>query len=47
MDTVEIAREVQKNVWPAIVEGMVKPVVYKAFSLAEAAKLRSCFLQML
>ena len=34
----EIVREVEQKVWPAIVEGKVKPVVYKAFPLAEAAE---------
>ncbi|WVY95124.1 hypothetical protein V8G54_034212 [Vigna mungo] len=32
-----IISEVEKNVWPAIAEGKVKPVVYKSFPLAEAA----------
>ncbi|XP_047161613.1 quinone oxidoreductase PIG3 [Vigna umbellata] len=31
-----IISEVEKNVWPAIAEGKVKPVVYKSFPLAEA-----------
>ena len=30
--------EVEKNVWPAIAEGKVKPVVYKSFPLSEASK---------
>lgn len=32
-----IISEVEKNVWPAIAEGKVKPVVYKSYPLAEAA----------
>ncbi|PSS24677.1 Quinone oxidoreductase [Actinidia chinensis var. chinensis] len=32
-----IVSEVEKNVWPAIVEGKVKPVVYKCLPLSEAA----------
>ncbi|KAJ9168913.1 hypothetical protein P3X46_020390 [Hevea brasiliensis] len=34
----EIVNEVEKNVWPAIVEGKVKPVVYNHFPLSEAAE---------
>ncbi|WCJ26960.1 oxidoreductase zinc-binding dehydrogenase family protein [Euphorbia peplus] len=34
----EIVNEVEKNVWPAIVAGKVKPVVYKHFPLSEAAE---------
>ncbi|WCJ26959.1 oxidoreductase zinc-binding dehydrogenase family protein [Euphorbia peplus] len=34
----EIVNEVEKNVWPAIVAGNVKPVVYKHFPLSEAAE---------
>lgn len=34
----QIMREVEKNVWPAIAAGKVKPVVYKYFPLAEAAE---------
>lgn len=34
----EIVAEVEKNVWPAIVAGKVKPVVYKQFPLSEAAE---------
>ncbi|KAL5730085.1 NADPH:quinone reductase [Ranunculus cassubicifolius] len=34
----EIVEEVEKNVWPAIAEGKVKPVIYKAFPLSEAAQ---------
>lgn len=33
-----IVSEVEKNVWPAIAAGKVKPVVYKSFTLAEAAE---------
>nr|XP_025622068.1 quinone oxidoreductase PIG3 isoform X1 [Arachis hypogaea] len=33
----EIIREVEKNVWPAVAAGKVKPVVYKYFPLSEAA----------
>ena len=33
-----IIDEVEKNVWPAIAEGKVKPVVYKYFPLSEAAE---------
>ncbi|KAK1621319.1 hypothetical protein QYE76_026836 [Lolium multiflorum] len=33
----EIVSEVEKNVWPAVVLGKVKPVVYKTFPLSEAA----------
>ncbi|CAH9093583.1 unnamed protein product [Cuscuta epithymum] len=33
-----IVSEVVKNVWPAIGEGKVKPVVYQHFPLAEAAE---------
>ena len=34
----EIVCEVEKNVWPAIVAGKVKPVVYKYLPLSEAAE---------
>lgn len=34
----EIVSEVEKNVWPAIMAGKVKPVVYKSFPLSEAAE---------
>ncbi|GJM87277.1 hypothetical protein PR202_ga03216 [Eleusine coracana subsp. coracana] len=34
----QIVSEVEKNVWPAIVAGKVKPVIYKTFPLAEAAE---------
>jgi len=33
-----IITEVEKNVWPAIAEGKVKPVIYKSFPLSEAAE---------
>lgn len=33
-----IVREVEKNVWPAIEAGKVKPVVYKYMPLGEAAE---------
>ncbi|CAL0309416.1 unnamed protein product [Lupinus luteus] len=33
-----IINEVEKNVWPAIAESKVKPVVYKSFPLSEAAE---------
>ncbi|KAL5579334.1 hypothetical protein UlMin_011776 [Ulmus minor] len=34
----EIVSEVEKNVWPAIVEGKLKPVICKYYPLAEAAE---------
>ncbi|XP_051191865.1 uncharacterized protein [Lolium perenne] len=34
----QIVSEVEKNVWPAVVLGKVKPVVYKTFPLSEAAE---------
>lgn len=34
----QIVSEVEKNVWPAILLGKVKPVVYKTFPLSEAAE---------
>ncbi|KAJ9563198.1 hypothetical protein OSB04_008358 [Centaurea solstitialis] len=34
----EIVSEVEKNVWPAIAEGKVKPVVYKYLPLSEAGE---------
>ncbi|KAM0882100.1 hypothetical protein ACQ4PT_032554 [Festuca glaucescens] len=34
----QIVSEVEKNVWPAVVLGKVKPVVYKTFPLFEAAE---------
>lgn len=33
-----IVREVENNVWPAIVAGKVKTVIYKSFPLSEAAE---------
>ncbi|CAI9756509.1 unnamed protein product [Fraxinus pennsylvanica] len=33
-----IVSEVEKNVWPAIAAGKIKPIVYKCFPLAEAAE---------
>ncbi|KAF1895381.1 hypothetical protein Lal_00044031 [Lupinus albus] len=33
-----IVSEVEKNVWPAIAEGKVKPVVYKSFPFSDAAE---------
>ncbi|OVA13908.1 Alcohol dehydrogenase superfamily [Macleaya cordata] len=33
-----IVSEVEKNVWPAIAAGKVKPVVYKSFPLSKAAE---------
>jgi putative PIG3 family NAD(P)H quinone oxidoreductase len=33
-----IVSEVEKNVWPAIAEGKVKPVIYKYYPLSEAAE---------
>jgi NADPH:quinone reductase-like Zn-dependent oxidoreductase len=35
----EIVSEVEKNVWPAVAAGKVKPVIYKTFPLSEAAAL--------
>jgi NADPH:quinone reductase-like Zn-dependent oxidoreductase len=29
---------VEKNVWPAVAAGKVKPVIYKTFPLSEAAE---------
>ncbi|CAN6239123.1 unnamed protein product [Urochloa humidicola] len=34
----QIVNEVEKNVWPAVVAGKVKPVIYKTFPLSEAAE---------
>jgi NADPH:quinone reductase-like Zn-dependent oxidoreductase len=34
----QIVNEVEKNVWPAIVAGEVKPIIYKTFPLAEASE---------
>lgn len=33
-----IVSEVEKNVWPAIAAGKIKPVVYKYFPLGEAVE---------
>ncbi|KAK3447048.1 quinone oxidoreductase PIG3 [Eucalyptus grandis] len=33
-----IMKEVEQNVWPAVAEGKVKPVVFKCFSLSEAVE---------
>lgn len=33
-----IVKEVEKNVWPAIMSGKVKPVVHQRFPLGEAAE---------
>ncbi|KAE8700499.1 Beta-galactosidase 8 [Hibiscus syriacus] len=33
-----IVNEVEKNVWPAIISGKVKPVIYQQFPLGEAAE---------
>ncbi|KAL5730086.1 NADPH:quinone reductase [Ranunculus cassubicifolius] len=35
---VAIVAEVEKNVWPAIAQGKVKPVIYKSFLLSEEAQ---------
>jgi NADPH:quinone reductase-like Zn-dependent oxidoreductase len=37
----KIVKEVEKNVWPAIAAGKVKPIVYKTFPLVEAADAHS------
>lgn len=34
----EIVSEVEKNVWPPIMAGKVKPVIYKSFPLSQAAE---------
>ena len=34
----QIAREVHKYVWPLLEQKKVKPVIYKTFSLADAAE---------
>lgn len=34
----QIVSEVEKNVWPAIAAGKVKPVVYKRLPLADASE---------
>ena len=33
-----VVSEVEKNVWPAIAAGKVKPVVYKTFPLSQVAE---------
>nr|CAB3448264.1 unnamed protein product [Digitaria exilis] len=33
-----IVSEVEKNVWPAVAAGKVKPVIYKTFPLSDAAE---------
>lgn len=33
-----IVREVEKNVWPAIAAGYIKPIVYKKFPLGEVVE---------
>lgn len=33
-----IVAEVEKNVWPAIAAGKVKPIIYKHFPLSDAAE---------
>ncbi|XP_073122552.1 uncharacterized protein [Henckelia pumila] len=37
-DKANIVSEVEKNVWPAIAAGKIKPVVYKSFPFEEAAE---------
>jgi NADPH:quinone reductase-like Zn-dependent oxidoreductase len=32
-----IARDLEKHVWPLLVQGVVRPVVFRTFPLAEAA----------
>ena len=34
----QIVSEVEKNVWPAVTAGKVKPVIYQTFPLSEAAE---------
>ncbi|WVZ73238.1 hypothetical protein U9M48_021567 [Paspalum notatum var. saurae] len=34
----QIVSEVEKNVWPAVATGKVKPVIYKTYPLSEAAE---------
>jgi NADPH:quinone reductase-like Zn-dependent oxidoreductase len=34
----QLAAEVEKHVWPLIEKGQFKPVIYKIFSLQEAAE---------
>ncbi|MCI44345.1 quinone oxidoreductase PIG3-like [Trifolium medium] len=33
-----IVAAVEKNVWPAIAEGKVKPLIYRSFPLSEAGE---------
>jgi NADPH:quinone reductase-like Zn-dependent oxidoreductase len=33
-----IVAPVEKNVWPAIAEGKVKPLIYRSFPLSEAGE---------
>ena len=33
-----VVNEVEKNVWPAIAAGKVKPIIYKYFPLSEAGE---------
>lgn len=33
-----VVSEVEKNVWPAVAAGKVKPVIYKAFPLSGAGE---------
>ncbi|MCK5356281.1 MAG: zinc-binding dehydrogenase, partial [Methyloprofundus sp.] len=35
---VKIAKQLQKNVWPLLATGKIKPVIYQSFPLAEAEK---------
>ncbi len=34
----KIARQLEKNVWPLLARGKIKPIIYQTFPLAEAAK---------
>lgn len=34
----EIAKEVEKNIWPLFVSNKIRPIIYKTFPLEEAAK---------
>lgn len=33
-----VVNEVEKNVWPAIAAGKVKPIIYKSFPLSETGE---------
>ena len=33
-----VVNEVEKNVWPVIAAGKVKPIIYKSFPLSEAGE---------